>query len=73
MDYAKLNESLKDEYNDVIKYVGFFKKTDNAIFRDIAREEYVHAKHLKDILTESGKLDTASDLEEKAKAALDDV
>ena len=73
MDYTKLNESLKDEYNDVIKYVDFFKKSNNAIFRDIAREEFTHAKHLKNILLEAGKLDAASDLEDEAKAALDDV
>ena len=76
MDYTKLNESLNDEFKDVLKYVEFFKKSDNAIFRDISREEYVHAKHLKAILKEAGKLELSSELEEledKAKAALEAV
>ena len=73
MDYTILNESLKDEYEDVVKYVGFYKETDNAIFRDIAREEYVHAKHIKAILKEAGKLELSSELEEKAKSALGEV
>ena len=76
MDYTKLNESLSDELKDVVKYVEFFKKSDNAIFRDIAREEYVHAKHIKDILKKAGKLELSPELEElekKAKAALEAV
>lgn len=73
MDYVKLNESLKDEYADVVKYVDFYKETDNGVFRDIAREEFVHAKHLKHILTSSGNLENVTEAEEKAKAALESV
>lgn len=73
MDYAKLNEALKAEYEDVTLYIGFYKESDNAIFRDIAREEYTHAKHLKDILQAAGMLDAAPELEAKAKAAIEQV
>lgn len=73
MDYARLNAALKAEYEDVVMYVDFYKKSDNAIFRDIAREEYTHAKHLKDILQSAGTLEEAPELEEKAKAALGQV
>ena len=73
MDYARLNAALKAEYEDVVMYVDFYKKSDNAIFRDIAREEYTHAKHLKDILQSAGMLEAAPELEEKAKAALGQV
>ena len=73
MDYAKLNAALKAEYEDVILYIGFYKESDNAIFRDIAREEYTHAKHLKDILQSAGMLDAAPELEAKAKAAIEQV
>lgn len=73
MDYARLNAALKAEYEDVVMYVDFYKKSDNAIFRDIAREEFIHAKHLRDILQSAGMLEAAPELEEKAKSAIEKV
>lgn len=73
MDYSKLNDRLRDEYNDVVIYVELFKASENPIFRDIAREEMTHAKHIKDILLEAGKLEDCKEIREKAESALSDV
>lgn len=74
--YEKLNTMLQNEYSDVITYVELSKNETGAesqIFRDIAREEYTHAKHIKDILHEANKLEDCKELENKAKAALESV
>ena len=73
MDYARLNESLTDEYKDVVKYAGIYKESGNAIFRDMAREEAIHAKHIKAFLQEAGELVAAPELEAKAQATLDEI
>lgn len=74
--YEKLNTMLQNEYSDVITYVELSKNETGAesqIFRDIAREEFTHAKHLKHILQEAGKLEDFKELEGKARTALESV
>ena len=74
--YQTLNDQLKDEYEGVITYAGLSKQAtggDTHILRDMAREEFVHAKHLKNILQSSGRLQEYSELEKQAEAALADV
>lgn len=73
MDYEKLNEILKDEFNDVVMYASLYKTSENPIFRDIAREEMTHAKHIKYILKDAGKLKDCTDIMEQAKAALNGI
>lgn len=77
MDYKHLNTMLMNEYNDVITYVTLSKNADDSksqIFRDIAKEEYTHAKHIKQILIEAGKLEDGFDkLEANSKEALESV
>lgn len=74
--YQILNDQLRDEYNDVITYTMLSKEAKDPtaqVLRDIAREEYVHSKHLKDILLKSGKLMEDKDLENQATEALDGI
>ena len=71
MDYQKLNEMLADEYEDVVSYMELFRKTDNSIFHDIAKEEMVHAKHLTDILESAGELKDVGKVREQAIKALE--
>lgn len=77
MDYEHLNTMLMNEYNDVITYVTLSKNANDSesqIFRDIAKEEYIHAKHIKQILIKAGKLEDGFDkLETNAKEALESV
>ena len=73
MDYSKLNELVKNEYKDVVVYIELFKSSENPIFRDIAREEMTHAKHIKNMLLEAGKFEDCKEIREKAEAALADV
>lgn len=71
--YEELNNHLKDEYEDVISYAELSKRAtggDAHILRDMAREEFVHAKHLKNILQSAGRLQECSELEKQAEAAL---
>lgn len=73
MDYEKLNEILKDEFNDVVMYASLYKTSENPIFRDIAREEMTHAKHIKHILKGAGKLKDCTEIMDKAKTALNEI
>ena len=74
MDYTALNERLTDEYKDVITYVGLFRSSGNGIFRDIAREEMTHAKHIENILKEAGKLSSVhQDAKKQAEEALAEI
>ena len=74
MDYTKLKEMLKDEYADVLSYVNLYEETDNCIFRDIAHEEMIHAKHLEDVLKNAGiALEDFEEPKKKAEAALEEV
>ncbi len=76
-----LPESLKDELNDVIKYAKMAKKThyDNyaQIYRDMAREEHQHARHIKDIVLDQGislpNQNEVDELFEKADNALKEM
>lgn len=56
--FKQLPETLKEELHDVFKYIDMSKAVDNdgysQIFRDIAHEEYFHAKHIKDIILDHG-------------------
>lgn len=56
----ELTNSLEDELSDVTKYCDMSKEAEelgmtceSKIFRDISREEYIHAKHLKEIIKEN--------------------
>ena len=49
----KLHEALLDEYHDVVKYKELAVEAIDAykpIFNDIAKEEWVHSEHIKNIL-----------------------
>lgn len=54
----KIEDRINDEYNDVVTYINLSKLAENdgdkQILRDIAREEYIHAKHLEKIAAVSG-------------------
>lgn len=59
MDYSYLNTLLMNEYADVITYVNLSKEcegVESQILRDIAREEFTHAKHLKMLLSNNKEL-----------------
>lgn len=73
LDYIKLNEQLDDEYKGVEDYVGLYKETNEGIFRDMAREEMIHAKHLEWYINKAGKLADHSKNKEKAEKALNEV
>lgn len=74
MDYNILANRLGDEYKDVITYCDLYKSSGNGIFRDIAREEMTHAKHIENILKESGKLsDLHQDVKKQAEEALAEI
>lgn len=51
-----MDERLKDELRDVVTYVELSEKAetefDRRILSDIARDEYSHAKHIKEIMKE---------------------
>lgn len=74
-----LLNSLPDEYNDVLKYMRLAKEAgDNEavaqVLSDIAYEEYIHAKHIKEILKgcKGVNVDTPElkELKDKAKKVL---
>lgn len=74
-----LSNSLIDEYNDVLKYMKLAKEAGDSdgvaqILSDIAREEYTHASHIKEILEDYGKTNIdnseVKELKEKAQKAL---
>lgn len=79
--YDMLAENVKDEYNDVIRYVNLSKAAASngfdghaQILKDIAREEFLHAEHLENILREMNVLkeDNLS-LKKNAREALDSI
>lgn len=73
VDYKNLNEHLNEEYQGVIEYVDLYKKTDEGIFRDMAREEMTHAKHLEWYINKAGQLTDHSKEKEAAEKALCEV
>ena len=79
--YAMLAERVKDEYNDVIKYVNLSKSAENnnlegpaQILKDIAHEEFLHAEHIENILREMNALKEDNfGLKKNAREALDSL
>lgn len=79
--YNMLAANIKDEYNDVIRYVNLSKAaTSNnlegpaQILKDIAHEEYTHAEHLENILREMNVLKEDNfGLKKNAREALDSL
>lgn len=76
--YTMLAENIKDEYNDVIRYVNFSKTAKEndlegpaQILKDIAHEEYIHAEHIENILREmNASKEDNFDLKKNAREAL---
>lgn len=73
LDYTKLNEHLDEEYQGVLEYVDLYKQTNEGIFRDMAREEMTHAKHLEWYIDKAGKLTDHSKTKTAAEKALGEV
>ena len=73
LDFAALNKQLDEEYEGVIEYAKLCKETGEGIFRDMAREEMTHAKHLEWYINKNGKLTDHEANKSKAKAALEEV
>lgn len=73
LDYTKLNEHLDEEYQGVLEYVDLYKQTNEGIFRDMAREEMTHAKHLEWYIDKVGKLTDHSKTKAAAEKALGEV
>ena len=73
LDYTKLNEHLDEEYHGVLEYVDLYKQTNEGIFRDMAREEMTHAKHLEWYIDKAGKLTDHSKTKAAAEKALGEV
>lgn len=73
LDYKNLNEHLNEEYQGVIEYVDLYKKTNEGIFRDMAREEMTHAKHLEWYLKKHEQLTDHSKEKSAAEKALNEV
>lgn len=79
--YNALAADVKDEYNDVIKYVDLSKTAaaynfegHAQILKDIAHEEFLHAEHLEYILRKMNVLKEDNfDLKKNARKALDSV
>lgn len=53
-----LDERLKDELHDVVHYAKMAREAtcdlDRQLFKDIAKDEYSHAKHLADMMRRHG-------------------
>ena len=77
VDYNYLNTLLMNEFADVITYSNLSKESEGVesqIFRDIAREEFVHSKHLKRVLSDKKELmDGFEKAEKDALEALDSI
>lgn len=73
LDYKNLNEHLNEEYRGVMEYVDLYKKTDEGIFRDMAREEMTHANHLEWYLKKHDQLTDHSKEKSVAEKALNEV
>ena len=69
----QLTQNLEEELKDTIKYSEFAKYTDGPerqMLRDIAKEEFGHAKHLCEIMRRHGIGHNLHELWERARAAL---
>lgn len=73
LDYKKLNEHLDEEYQGVLEYVDLYKQTNEGIFRDMAREEMTHARHLEWYISKADKLVDHTKTKEAAEKALNEV
>lgn len=73
LDYKKLNEHLDEEYQGVLEYVDLYKQTNDGIFKDMAREEMTHAKHIERYISKAGELTDHTKAKEAAEKALNEV
>lgn len=73
LDYKKLNEHLDEEYQGVLEYVGLYKQTNEGMFRDMAREEMTHAKHLEWYTQKCNQLTDHAKTKAEAEKALNEV
>lgn len=73
LDYTSLNAHLDEEYQGVQEYVSLYKETKEGIFRDMAREEMTHAKHLEWYINKAGKLTDHAKTKAAAERALNEV
>lgn len=73
LDFKKLNDHLDEEYKGVQEYVDLYKETKEGIFRDMAREEMTHAKHLEWYINRAGTLADHTKTKEAAEKALNEV
>lgn len=79
--HTTLAADIKDEYNDVIKYVNLSKAAEAndldgpaQILKDIAHEEFTHAQHLENILRKQNALKEDNfGLVKSAREALESV
>lgn len=77
--YRMLADNVKDEYNDVIRYVNLSKAAATnqlegpaQILKDIAFEEFTHAQHVENILKDMGVLKEDNfGLKKNARESLD--
>ena len=73
MWYEELKKDLHEELEDVIKYTELAKHAEGyerQVLRDMAREEYTHAKHICEIM-KAHNLDTQTNgLMERATSAV---
>lgn len=73
LDYEKLNAHLDEEYQGVLEYVDLYKKTKEGIFKDMAREEMTHAKHLEWFISRDCKLTDHEKTKAAAEKALSEI
>jgi len=79
--YRMLADNVRDEYNDVIRYVNLSKAAATnelegpaQILKDIAHEEFIHAQHVENILKDMGVLKEDNfGLKKNAREALDSL
>lgn len=73
LDYEKLNAHLDEEYRGVQEYVDLYKQTKEGIFKDMAREEMTHAKHLEWFISRDCKLTDHEKTKAAAEKALSEI
>ena len=70
----KIKQHLEDENKDVISYMELAEEASDSgyaqILKDIAYEESIHAKHLKDILEDIDKTEGPTETENKVKTVV---
>lgn len=68
---------LRDELNDVVNYTEMAKHADTEfdrrILSDIARDEFSHAKHIKEIMKEHGIHADVSEEWKKAEKSINEL